>query len=125
MDADDFGGDAVDGVLPLIDAADEKFAFGNFLADIFAGFNGGGFVFEQLEIFHADKEPRVGALILGDGPDSIALFDGDLGNDVFRAFGGEVMSRLGVEVGNGFGEFFNPVEREAHGGGNLLVAVVG
>ena len=43
---DDFGGDAEDGVLPLVDTTDEEFTFGNFFADVFACFCGRGFVFQ-------------------------------------------------------------------------------
>ena len=95
--ADDFVGDFLDGLLALMDGADEEFAAADFFADVLADVLAAADLAENFFVGVADAE--VGELVIvhdGD-PFCALLFDDDVGVDVGVGGDGEALSGTGVE----------------------------
>ncbi len=94
---DDFSRDFLDGLLTLMDGADEELAATDFLADVEADILIAAGLAEQVFVGVADA--KVGqVVIVHDGdPFSALAFDDDIGIDVGVGGNGEALSRAGIK----------------------------
>ena len=121
---DDFFGDALDGLLALVDAADEEFARADFVADVaadvvaFAGFG------HDVLVEIADAEAGELAFVHGDGVAAGLPFDVDVWGDELARGGAEGACGARVELSDDGGGAVDVGDIDGETAGDVRVAFV-
>lgn len=123
--ADDFVGDFLDGLLALMDGADEEFAAADFFADVLADVLAAANLAEDVFVGVADAEIGEVVIVHDGDPFFALLFDDDVGVDVGVGRGGEALGGAGVEGADEVGGAGDLLDGDAEAAGHDGVALVG
>ena len=123
--ADDFVGDCLDGLLALMDGADEEFAAADFFANVLADVLAAADLAEDVFVGVADAEVGQVVIVHDGDPFFALLFDDDVGIDVGVGGDGEALGGAGVEGADEVGGAGDLLDGYAEAAGHDGVAFVG
>ena len=103
LPGDDLFGNALDGLLPLLDGADEEFAAADFFADVTAHLLAAAGIGHQVLVEVADAQAGELLVVERDVIDAIGAFHVHIGGDILLGSGGEGGGGPGIEGGDVFG----------------------
>ncbi len=113
LDLEDLAGDALDGLLALLDGVDDELAGAHALAEVVALLLGEGAPGDHLLVCIRNPETRDVVVVEVDLPLVLVLFDGDVGHDDAVVVVGELAAGGGVEAADLLDGVLHVVEVDA------------